>query len=140
MEQCTGEFHIDIIKNGMIIKSFHDHNLVVDTGRLRVAELVAGKKPGMHITQIGVGSGSETEKASDTSLTDQIIFPLTGTTLEGRDARFDFLIDNGDANGTNIQEFGLFCADNVMFSHRVRSGKIEKESDIQIKGYWVLHF
>jgi len=27
-----------------------------------------------------------------------------------------------------------------MFSHRVRTGLIEKEDDIQIKGYWILHF
>lgn len=136
---CRGDFHLAVYKGGEIIGRVDDHNLVVDAGRIRLAELAAGKS-GSCITKIGVGSGSTAEAADDTELDGQQLFPLTSATVDGRDARFDFLIDNSQANGLKIHEFGLFCADGTMFSHRVRTGLIEKEDDIQIKGYWILHF
>lgn len=136
---CRGDFHLAVYKDGKIIDRIDDHNLVVDAGRIRLAELAAGKSSAC-ITKIGVGSGSTAEAADDTELEGQQLFPLTSATVDGRDARFDFLIDNSQANGLKIHEFGLFCADGTMFSHRVRTGLIEKEDDIQIKGYWILHF
>lgn len=136
---CRGDFHLAVYKGGEIIGRVDDHNLVVDAGRIRLAELAAGKS-GSCITKIGVGSGSTAEAADDTELEEQQLFPLTSASVDGRDARFDFLIDNTQANGLKIHEFGLFCADGTMFSHRVRTGLIEKEDDIQIKGYWILHF
>jgi len=136
---CRGDFHLAVYKGGEIIGRVDDHNLVVDAGRIRLAELAAGKS-GSCITKIGVGSGSTAEAADDTELEGQQLFPLTSASVDGRDARFDFLIDNSQANGLKIHEFGLFCADGTMFSHRVRTGLIEKEDDIQIKGYWILHF
>lgn len=136
---CRGDFHLAVYKGGEIISRIDDHNLVVDAGRIRLAELAAGKSSAC-ITKIGVGSGSTAEAADDTELEGQQLFPLTSATVDGRDARFDFLIDNSQANGLKIHEFGLFCADGTMFSHRVRTGLIEKEDDIQIKGYWILHF
>ena len=137
---CKGEFHIDVLKGGRLIDEIHDHNLVVDVGRIRLAELAAGTKANKHITQIGLGSGSETEDASDIALTNQILLPLSNVTVTGRDVRFDFFIDTDEANGLMVHEFGLFCSDGTMFSHRVRAGVIEKENDIQLKGYWILHF
>ena len=136
---CRGDFHLAVYKDGEIIDRIDDHNLVVDAGRIRLAELAAGKSSAC-ITKIGGGSGSTAEAADDTELEGQQLFPLTSASVDGRDARFDFLIDNTQANGLKIHEFGLFCADGTMFSHRVRTGLIEKEDDIQIKGYWILHF
>ena len=136
---CKGEFHIDVYRNGARVEMFGDHNLVVEAGRIRLAELAAGTSAD-YITQIGVGEGAETEKDTDTALTNQMLFPLDKASVTGRDARFDFSIDNTQANGLKIHEFGLFCKDGTMFSHRVRKGIIEKEDDIQIRGYWILHF
>lgn len=139
VEPCKGEFHITVYKDGVSVKQIDDHNLVVDSGRVRLAQLAAGTSTD-YITQIGLGSGSAAETAEDTQLEEQQLFPLTGASVDGRDARFDFQIDNSQANGLAIREFGLFCRDDVMFSHRVRDGVIEKAADIQLKGYWILHF
>lgn len=136
---CKGEFHVELIKNDMVVGRVDDHNLVVDSGRVRLAELSTGTSTN-HITHIGVGDGTDAEKASDSTLGHQQLFALEKASVSGRDARFDFVIDNSQANGLKIHEFGLFCADGVMFSHRVRSGVIEKADDITIKGYWILHF
>ena len=136
---CKGEFHIDVYKNGERVETFGDHNLVVEAGRIRLANLAAGTSTD-YISQIGVGEGAEPEADSDTALTNQALFPLDKASVDGRDARFDFSIDNTQANGLKIHAFGLFCKDGTMFSHRVRKGVIEKAEDIQIKGYWILHF
>ena len=139
VKPCKGEFHIDVYKEGKLVEEISDHNLVVDVARGRLAELAAGLS-NAYITQIGCGSGSAPEGAEDTALTDQQLFPLTSATVEERDAKFSFTIDNSQANGMAIHEFGLFCSDGLMFTHRVRDGVIEKKSDIQLKGYWILHF
>lgn len=139
MHACSGEFHIEVRRRGKVVDEFGDHNLVVDSGRTRLAELAAGKSD-RYITQIGVGSGHEAEDGGDTILENQQLFPLSSSSVDGRDARFDFVIGENDANGLAIREFGLFCSDNTMFTHRVRHGVIEKENDIELHGYWILHF
>ena len=139
VKPCKGEFHIDVVKGGKVVEEISDHNLVVDVARQRLAELSAGTSTA-YITQIGCGSGSAPEAAEDTELVEQQLFPLTGVTVEERDAKFSFTIDNSQANGLAIREFGLFCSDGLMFTHRVRDGVIEKKSDIQLKGCWILHF
>ena len=144
--ECRGELHVEVRRNGKTIEEYANHNLVVDTGRIRLAELTAGLSQ-KHITQIGVGEGETIEDESDTAMENQELFPLTAASVEGRDARFDFVIGAEQANGMRITEFGLFCADDTMFSHRVRmnetTGKasvIDKMDDIEIVGYWLLHF
>ena len=86
---CRGDFHLTVYKGGEIIGRVDDHNLVVDAGRIRLAELAAGKS-GSCITKIGVGSGSTAEAADDTELEGQQLFPLTSATVDGRDARSIF--------------------------------------------------
>lgn len=145
-QKVKGEFHIEVRRKGKTVDEFHDHNLVVETGRVRLAELAAGLSQ-KHITQIGVGAGSDIEDETDTELAEQQLFPLAGVSVDGRDAKFEFIIGENEANGLSIREFGLFCADDTMFSHRVRRdedtmkvGTIDKMDDIEIRGYWILHF
>ena len=143
---CRGEFFIEILKNGKPIDDFHNHNLVVNLGRERLAQLAAGLSRN-HITQIGVGTGTEIETETDTELQDQLLLPLSNVSVDGRDAKFEFIIGENEANGMSITEFGLFCADDSMFSHRVRRdedtgkiGVIDKMDDMELRGYWLLHF
>lgn len=143
---CRGEFHIEVWRKGKPVKELHDHNLVVNVGRERLARLAAGLSQN-HITQIGVGSGTTVEEETDTELQEQQLFPLSDVSVDGRDAKFEFIIGENEANGLSITEFGLFCADDTMFSHRVRRdedtgkiGVIDKMSDIELRGYWLLHF
>lgn len=145
-ESLSGEFCLNIFKNGEFLERIEEKNLIVDAGRVRLAELAAGKSAS-HISQIGIGSGSERESEGDVQLENQLLLPLKNISIEGHDARFDFEIGIDDANGLSIREFALFCADNTMFSHKVRVNQetgaartIEKENDIQITGYWIIHF
>lgn len=142
-QPLTGEIYAKIYKRGKVIEEIDDHNLVVDIGRKRLAELAAGKVSSYtnsYISHIGLGSGNLTESVNDTELTDQQLFPLTSVEVNGRDVQCNFFIANDEAVGLSIHELGLFCTDGTMFSHRVREGVIEKFDDIEIRGYWILHF
>lgn len=141
-----GDFRVEVIKGGKVVEVVEDHNMVVYNGRVRLAELLSGNSSA-GVTQIGVGSGTTAEASTDEELQGQQLFPLTAMTVNGRNAKFDFEIGETQANGLAITEFGLFCSDGKMFSHRVRrrsdngqAAVIEKQDDIIIKGYWVIHF
>ena len=139
----TGEIHLEIRRNNEIIEEINDHNLVVDAGRKRLASLAAGKVEtytNSYISHIGLGSGSTLETVNDTELENQQLFPLTSVEGNGRDVQCNFFIACNEAVGLSIHELGLFCSDGTMFSHRVRQGVIEKYEDIELNGYWILHF
>lgn len=143
IQSVTGNIHLEVIRDKKIIDKFDDHNLVVDVGRKRLATLAAGKVGSYtesYISHIGLGSGSTAETVNDTALENQQLFPLTSIEVDGRDVKCNFFITNDEAVGLSIRELGLFCADGTMFSHRVRQGVIEKYEDIEIRGYWILHF
>ena len=142
-EPVRGEIHLKVYRCGEVIDEVDDHNLVVESGRRRLAQLAAGAVENYsqsYITHIGVGSGSAAENIDDTNLENQQLFPLTSTEVNDRDVKCSFYIANDEAVGLAIREFGLFCPDGTMFSHRVRQGVIEKLEDIEIRGYWILHF
>ena len=160
IQEIRGEFGLQVYKRGKLIDEYVDHNLIVEVGRQRLAELAAGKSTAA-IKYIGVGSGKsyvangralETDK--DTTLEDLQLFEFKANDgdaeaveVNGMDARFNFCLTKAEANGLEIRELGLFCADGVMFSHRVRMNQertkllmIDKASDIEIRGYYILHF
>ena len=122
-----------------MIDSYENHNLIVTSGRQRMAELLTGISSS-YITHIGVGTGTDAADISDTGLIDQVLIPISSATAENKIAHFNFLIGTDAANGLQITEFGLFAGDGTMFSHRVRTGAISKESDIEIEGYWEIRF
>lgn len=137
--EFSGLICFDVKKRGKIIEHYEDHNLIVTLGRQRMAELLAGISSAT-VTQIGVGTGGTAATVDDTGLTDAVLIPITSATAEGKVARFNFVIDQATANGLKIKEFGLFCSDGAMFSHRTRTGVIEKADDIEIDGYWEIRF
>ena len=150
LKSCTGKFAVEVYKKGVLQDRYADHNLVVDAGRNRLANLAAGLSTSA-VKYIGLGSGSVKEGPADTKLQEQQLFPIDKVSVNGKDARFDFTIKENQANGLSVREFGLFCADKTMFSHRVRLSvnddtqaekvlTIDKAPDIEIRGYWVLHF
>ena len=139
IQECNGHINMVVRKNGQIIDRYEDHNLIVTLGRQRMAELLSGLSSA-HISHIVIGTGKDVENIADTTLQDLILIPLKGAEAQDKVARFNFLIDAATGNGLRITEFGLFASDGVMFSHRVRTGIIEKADDIEIEGYWEIRF
>ena len=140
MKNCKGVLTVCVRKNGRVVERWQDNNLIVDAGRIRMAELLGGTKANQHVTHVGIGSGSTPADPGDINLTNLTLVPVKAAVIDGKTVHFDFFIGTDIGNGTAIREFALFCADETMFSRRVRNGTIEKESDIEIEGYWEIHF
>ena len=135
----NGHIYYVVRKAGKVIETYDNHNLIVTSGRQRMAELITGLS-NSNITHIGIGTGTAAAEISDTGLQDQVLVPITSATAENKVARFNFYIDTETANGMQISEFGLFAGDGTLFSHRVRNGIIAKENDVEIEGYWEILF
>ena len=133
-----GNVHLEIRKNGKIIETDEDHNLIVTVGHTQLAKMLGGAYTG-HITHIGVGTGSVNADNGDTGLTGTVKIPVASVEYSGAMVKFNFTIGSSDANGLSIREFGLFFADGTLFSRRVRKSIIGKESDISITGYWEIY-
>lgn len=134
-----GAVHLAVYKNGKLLFEETDHNLIVTSGREKLARLLGGDYAG-RITKVGVGSGSAAAIDTDTGLTDAVLVPVQSTEYAGTKVQFNFTLGNADANGLLIRELGLFFGDGVMFSRRVRKSVIGKEDDISITGYWEIYF
>jgi len=132
----------------LLIDEYESQNLIVDTGREQMARLLAGEFGQRHITKIGFGTNNAAATVQDTSLTgafvkaiDEFDYPKVGH------VRFKFTLNESEANGMKIIEFGLFCNDGVLFARRRRekengdvSDPIAKESDISLEGTWTIEF
>ena len=139
--KMKGELYYQVKRNGQLIAEYDDHNLIVDTGRLELAKMFIGGTA-KYITHIGIGTNGAEPLPTDTTLQNLLLLPVTTAYFEKLTAHFDFEIGRNVANGMNIKEFGLFYNDGTMFSRLSRGeGKnLNKESDIEISGWWEIDF
>ena len=138
-----GILQYQVFKNGVLIETVRDENLILNGARDQMARLIAGDFAGRNITKITLGVSGTAPEVTDETLTgafekniDGYSFPAMGQ------AQFDWSLMTSEANGKAILEFGLITADGTLFSRRIReNGKpINKESDISIVGQWIIIF
>lgn len=137
--KATGTLHIRVTRRGRMVEEWREHNIVVDVGKTREAELLAGTSTAA-IKYVGVGTGTAAASVLDNGLTDCVYTDITSVEVGNSKAKFCFKVDSKTANGLKISEFGLFAADKVMFSHRVRKGTIDKDDETEIEGDWTIQF
>ena len=134
--QLRGELALEILRGGKVVERWRSPNLIVNGGYERMAHLLAGD--GDIVSQIGVGEGSDAPEPTDTVLTNGFAKALASSSFPaaGR-VQFTFSIGTTEANGLDITEFGLLCADDTLFARRTRS-VIHKDSDMTINGTWTV--
>ena len=137
--QAVGTLHVKVKRRGWVAEEWKEHNIVVDVGKTREAELLAGTSTAA-IKYVGVGTGTAAASVLDTGLADCAYTEVTSAEVGNSKAKFTFKVDSKTANGMKISEFGLFAADKVMFSHRVRRGTIDKDDETEIEGDWTIQF
>lgn len=137
----TGHFRLWVWRNGVLVEHDDHPNIIVDLAKEQQARLLGGDVTNRSITKIGVGTGVNAAAAGNTSLTSAFTRALTGTTYPAAgQVRFAFTIAAGEANGKAITEFGLFTAGDVLFARRVRTGPLQKESDLTLTGTWTITY
>ena len=152
LKDLSGQLHFEVRRAGKLYKCETIKNLIVTTGRNNLAKLLGGST-GMHVTHIGIGTGSDAAVSTDTALTNVVKVAVSetrvGTNLMAPDkttfddlkiVQFHFRIGLDIGVGMSIAEYGLFCADNTLFSRIVRASAFTKTAIDAIEGYWQIQF
>lgn len=136
-----GVFSLRIYRRGKLIEEYRDHNLIVDSAKTVLANLVAGVGSGNAIITIGFGTNASGPSSSDTALTGAYLktiqsyrFPSAGQ------IEFSWELLASEASGLSISEFGLVCVDGSLFARKTRRQPIQKDTDISLEGTWLIIF
>lgn len=136
----AGHFHVDVWKDGKIIQSFDEQNLIVNAAKSQLAMLIGGDGANRHITSIGFGIGTTAASPNDTALASPYTKAIGSRSYPAAgQVQFNWSLSSAEANGKAITEFGLICADGTLFSRKVRA-PIQKESDLSLTGSWTIVF
>lgn len=152
LQEMSGQLHFNVYRCGKLYACETITNLIVTQGRNNLAKLLGGQT-GMHVTHVGIGTGIDMAVSTDTALTGATKVPITETRVgsnlmaadkttfdDARIVQFHFRIGLEIGNGMAIGEYGLYCANNTLFSHIVRSSVFTKTPIDAIEGYWQIQF
>lgn len=136
---ARGVFLLRVFKNGDLVETYEDHNLIVDLGRTNLAELLGGDSV-LVIEKIAVGTNGADPVLSDTAITGVFSKAVTATTYPAvGTVQFDWSIETSEANGMTIREFGLLLSDDSLFSRKNRA-PIVKDNTFRLEGVWKIIF
>lgn len=136
---ANGEVDIKVFENGKLIDRIEEKNLVVTIGKTNVAKLLGGDAAGKAITKIAVGTNGLQAAAGDMAITNQFSKAIDSATYPTANSLLvSFDIDNSEANGLTIREFGLLNDDGILFARKARSTDIVKTNAIRLVGSWTI--
>jgi len=136
-KNIRGEVKLWIYRNGTLIDFFEGQNLVVTLGKTNVAKLLGGDAAGKKIEKVSVGTNSTAATVADNTITGAFTKAIDSVTYpDAQSVMYHFDIDNSEANGMTIYEFGLLNTDNVLSARKVRDTPIIKTNAIRIVGTW----
>jgi hypothetical protein len=142
-QPLKGILKYTVFRNGVAVEDVEETNLIVTAGRTQLAHLLAGDVAERRIARIAFGTSGVPPALSDTEIANRYLKNISGFSFpEPGQITFNWGLGTAEANGKAILEFGLLCADNTLFSRRIReSGRpINKESDISLEGEWTIIF
>jgi len=131
IKPTKGIFNLEIYENGELVHSHVDKNLIVDSGFLILANLVATADSGKIIDTIALGSQGIVDNkfifpvVSDVTLRNET-FRKTGRTYTidtiNKKIEFVFVLDETEGNGAGARvynEAGLISSDGTMMARKV---------------------
>ena len=135
----TGVFSLLVFRNGELIDEYVDTNLIVSRGRTNVVRLLGGDGSGLNVAKIGFGTNGSAPSPGNTALADAYVKNLDGHSYpDDYSVLFSFSLGAGEANGKQIQEFGLLTSSGLLHARKVRGGVLFKDSDLSLTGTWKL--
>ena len=99
--QAVGTLHVKVKRRGRVAEEWKEHNIVVDVGKTREAELLAGTSTAA-IKYVGVGTGTAAASVLDTGLADCAYTEVTSAEVGNSKAKFTFKVDSKTANGMKV--------------------------------------
>jgi hypothetical protein len=135
---ARGAVDIQIFEDGKLVGRIEENNLVVALGKQNIALLLGGMGGGA-IAKVGVGTNGLAPTAADDALTNSFVKALTATVQPTpNQIQFQFEINNDEANGITIREFGLLTAAGVLCARKNRLEDIVKTNAIRLVGTWTI--
>ncbi len=135
-----GKFELRTYKNGALIDTYVDNNLVVAGGRNAVAELLGNTSPSKYITEIKFGEDGTPPSSLDTGVTNPFTKAVTAVSYPAiGEVKFDWTLELAENNGVTIKEYGLFCNDATLFARKTGTDVI-KTNLIRLEGSWTILF
>jgi hypothetical protein len=140
-DHLRGDFRVKVYWRGRLIEDYAEHNLIVDSARLAMTKLIAGAGTGKNINRIALGTNGNIPVAGDTEITSPYIKNISSISYPANNkVEFAWSLGTDEANGKEISEFGLLCADGSLFARKSRTAPLNKDSDIAIEGQWTIIF
>ena len=137
----SGTFRLKIRKQGKIVETFEEKNLIVNGARSAMEHLIAGNVDGKSVTHIAFGTSGNVPTPDDTEIANPFTKPVTAISFpETGGVEFSWDLLSTEANGKAIMEFGLLCADGTLYARKHRVSAINKDSDIAVEGQWIINF
>lgn len=140
-----GEFHMKVIRNGVIEQEISEANLIVDTGFETVQALFAAASTDKELSKIcfgAIASGDPDAPASDWTVlpSEDVTKAVDSVTLPTlRSVSVNWTLTGLEGNGLNIAYYGLKTEDETLFAAKSRPS-IAKTADIVLEGTWIIHF
>lgn len=138
----TGQFILDIFRNGELIEHTDEPNLVVDTSKLILSRLAGGEDLSLWaVSKIGFGSNGTKPVAGNATLTSPFIKALGSVSYpNNRSVAFIFTLEASEANDKQISEFGLLSGNRTLFARKIRNEPLPKTNEISLSGQWIINF
>jgi hypothetical protein len=137
----NGHLTMNVFDRGVLVEVFDEFNLIVDGSKQTHARLLGGDVTNRSVAQFGVGTNGTAPAGGNSALTDSFVKAIDAVSYPATNqVKFDFSLGSSEANGKAIMEFGLLTAGGVLYSRRVRSAALNKDSDISISGSWTITF
>lgn len=137
---ARGVFTLNVFRHGELIDQFSDDNLIVNQGRTNVARALGGEHD-YRIASIGFGVNGSAAAPTNTALQGAFIKPIDAVSYpDAYSVLFSFSLAAGEANGLQIQEFGLITGSGLLHARKVRGGILVKDQDLALSGTWKLMY
>lgn len=135
-----GAVHIKVFRGDELVHEYEKHNLIVTAGKTSMTRLLAGAGTNKHVTKISFGTDGTAPAVGNTGLTDAFTKAIDSVSYpDASSVRFAWSLTTAEANGKDIQEFGLLSNDNTLFARLTRA-TISKTSDLRLEGTWTISF
>jgi hypothetical protein len=136
-----GVFRMRKYYRGILVEDYADSNLIVNGAKEVASQLIAGEGSGRYIAKIAFGTNGNIAVPDDTAITSPFTKNLAGFSYPAPgQAQFSWNLLGTEANGMDIFEFGLVCADGTLYARKVRSKVFSKDSDFALEGEWIILF
>ena len=136
--KIKGELELKFYKNGILIKTDKDHNLITAKGISYLLAGIRGTGTSHIISKIAIGTNSANPSSTDTAITNPVDIVITSTEIAGSSMVIKFNIGALVANGVTISEFGIITRGDGLFSRRVVTPFL-KNQDLTIECTWTIN-